>query len=734
MKAKFIFLAGLTTIILITTSFAQSRDSIYVNAKTKDTVINGSSAHPFETIRQALDQRQANGLAGMITNEVIIVAPGNYYPTGKDMIILNRYNCGNNGKWLTIQSQIPFAATIHGDSLYTTKFAAIVGFTDSASYVKLWNFTIEHIRNNPDSTQWLNTDGTYTATHPTVISYSNGIADLTTYGDTIYLCRKDVKYGIQLSSDCRYINIFDNDISDISWTNLVDPLKPDSLLTEAEKKILRNAWGADNAGIINALGSEPYAMTNITIDGNEVHHCTPGWTEAITMNGYLDTFNVVNNLVHDIKNIGIVAAGNYGWVLNPNNGFHTPANQNYSRNGTISDNIVYNCYSPIATSAGIYLDGSRNVLVERNQVYNGHVGISVGNENSSSHSGGHTIRNNIVYNNTYTGILLGTQADSAWVENVKVLNNTFYLNNTQVPTILPLKYANGLIVMQNGIAVPQTYGPGGTIIIHRVSNSTDAPGAKIVFQNNIVRTINGILITASDTFRTNSYTSSGLDKSNINTLLNFNYNLYYPQPGANINYNFDGTGFVGNTYNFANYQNVVGLDSASKAIELYTAPSPDTVFVGGASFPGMFALRQNSPAINMGNPSSPNSGTDDFIYHNRILGGCIDAGALEFVVNHYSSNVKSAQIIEKAANTYFVYPNPVVNNLNVVTTRQSVGSGSIELWDISGKLVAKKMVQLQSGVNTIHINNIKGANMVSGNYLLKISTLTESKAFKIIIE
>ena len=421
-------------------TMAQRMDTIWVNATYTGTTQTGTASQPFKTIRGALDKRASFRQYPMVNNEYIIVKPGNYYPKGSDLIRVDSTNCGKNGKFLTIKSEVPFAATIRGDSLYKTMFAAMVAFADSAQYVKLQHFTLEHLRCNPDSTKWkapTDPSGSYTATVPSVISLDeNGNPYRTPYGDTIYVGRKDVKFGIQIVSDCRHITIFDNDISDISWTNAVDPYKADSALTEAEKKILRNAWPNDNSGPLNILGTDKDAMQNIIVDGNEVHHNIPGWTEAVTVNGYIDTFSVINNLVHDNKNIGIVAAGNYSWVIDPGNGFNTPATQNYSRNGIISDNIVHDNLSPIAASAGIYLDGTRNVLVERNQIYNNHVGISVGNETGNSHSGGHTVRNNIVYNNVWCGMVLGSNAYSgAWIENTKVLNNTFFKNNEAVSKV-----------------------------------------------------------------------------------------------------------------------------------------------------------------------------------------------------------------------------------------------------------------------------------------------------------
>jgi hypothetical protein len=732
MKQLFMF-----AFCLIHISVVAQRDTIlYVDANYTGTTENGSAANPYKTIRKALDRRVQMGVSGMTTNEQIIVKPGYYYPSGTDRILFDRTNCGKNGKWLTIKSETPFAAVIRGDSLYKTMFAAIVTFTDSASYIKMENFMIEHIRNNPDSTKWKAANdppGVFSSPGPAVMAVDNdGHPAKTLYGDTVYAGRRDVKFGIQIASDCRHITIFDNDISDICWTDAVDPYTPDSLLTENQKKILRNASGADVVGPISIIGSDYHPMQHIILDGNEVHHCIPGYAEGIAVNGYVDSFIVRWNLVHDIRNIGIVAAGNYPWVVDSANKFFTPANQNYARNGEIMGNVVYNCMSPIAVSAGIYLDGSRNVLVERNVSYNNHVGISVGNEIMNSHSGGHTVRNNICYDNAWTGLVLGSGSAGAWVENVKVLNNTFYKNNTQAVTLIP-QIVNGGVVLQNGAAVPNTFGDAGEVITKRLSNSNDAPGAKVIFQNNIIRSRKGIPVVVSDTFKTSSYTTA-LNRPTLKNLLDWNYNLYYTEPGNNINYNFYSAGFTGNTYNFANYKTETGLDSNSVAIELSSVPSPDPVFAAGSGFPGRFSLVSGSTAYNMGNPSSSFSGTDDFIWNERIMGGRIDAGALEFHVSSSASRFNRPSLsIPDVKAEYSLFPNPAVNSLTIRASEPEDGLLTLSVWSISGKLVMSRQVQVVKGINTINISNLKQAGFVSGIYMFRLTGTKESKTFQVLV-
>src|SRR4029077_12731893 len=65
----------------------------------------------------------------------------------------------------------------------------------------------------------------------------------------------------------------------------------------------RNAMG------ITVFATEPTAISDLVIDGNEVYDCDPAPSEALTLNGNVDWFQVTNNVVRDVNNIGIDAIG-----------------------------------------------------------------------------------------------------------------------------------------------------------------------------------------------------------------------------------------------------------------------------------------------------------------------------------------------------------------------------------------------------------------------------------------
>jgi parallel beta-helix repeat protein len=615
------------------TTLAQTRPArLYVDASYSGTVFDGTEQFPFKSIRQALDFRQNLGISGMSGDEEIVVKAGDYYPTPSDMIIINRYNSGYNGHWLTLKSETPLGAKLNGDSLFAQKYAAIVGITDSAQWVRLEGFVVQHIRSNPALATWKASasDMDYSASTPTVpIEISEGVVARNLFGETIYDGRKDVKYGIQIAMDSRNIQVLNNEVRDISWTSAVDPYVADDALSESDKNVLRGAWPSDNAGPISVLGSDQDAMESILIKGNHVHHCIPGWTEAVTVNGYLIGFEISDNEVHHIRNIGIVAAGNYTWVVNDPN-FSTPAAENYARNGLISGNKVYECQSPIAVSAGIYLDGSRNVVVEKNEVYRNHVGFSIGNETYNSHSGGHIIRNNISHHNHWAGMVLGSNGINAWVENVKVLGNTFADNNLNQVSVLGEVKSSGVLEQQNGVVVLKSFTGTGELILQKLSNSNTAPGAKIEIKNNIFKSRSGVLVNALYPFRTDAYISSDLVKSNLGNLLAIDYNFYYPQPSENINYNFYGAGFTGNTFNFANYQSETGLDPNSGTHELWSTENLPIFFKAEGGGSDFYRLADGALAINAGDPAAGMEvGDTDFANNTRIADSRIDIGAFE---------------------------------------------------------------------------------------------------------
>jgi parallel beta-helix repeat protein len=182
--------------------------------------------------------------------------------------------------------------------------------------------------------------------------------------------------------------------------------------------------GRDAMGI-TVYGTDPsQPSTNLVIDGNEVFDCDPAKSEAITLNGNITEFSVINNRVHDVNNIGIDFIAGEAWV-NGNSKAGT-------RNGVCKGNIVYRCRSNYGDgyAAGIYVDGAQNILIEGNTVTQCDIGIEVGAENKGQVTTSITVRNNTVFYNDKAGLVFGGyEKDAGRVQNSTFTGNTLYRND-----------------------------------------------------------------------------------------------------------------------------------------------------------------------------------------------------------------------------------------------------------------------------------------------------------------
>lgn len=181
---------------------------------------------------------------------------------------------------------------------------------------------------------------------------------------------------------------------------------------------------------IEVYGNAGTPMTNILIEDNVIHDCKTGYSENLTINGYVDGFVVKGNTLYNCENIGIDAAGGYS-------ANKTPA-YNYARNGLITGNTLYHVESARGHlggygAIGIYVDGARHIIVEKNRIYDSDRGIGIVSENDGYPTHACIVRNNFVYNNWRTGIYLGGYLHSKTVtDSCYVVNNTLYANDKVV--------------------------------------------------------------------------------------------------------------------------------------------------------------------------------------------------------------------------------------------------------------------------------------------------------------
>jgi hypothetical protein len=178
-----------------------------------------------------------------------------------------------------------------------------------------------------------------------------------------------------------------------------------------------------NAHGIAFYGTGPTPMTHITVQGNEIRNCRLGQSESLVLNGDIDGFVVSGNTVHDNDNIGIDFIGFEGTG---------PAGQDQARNGSCVANVVYNIssaanptYGGDRSADGIYVDGGRDIVIERNKVDNCDIGVEVACEHGGQTVSNVTVRNNFISRGYQGDILMGGyNASRGSANNVIVVNNT----------------------------------------------------------------------------------------------------------------------------------------------------------------------------------------------------------------------------------------------------------------------------------------------------------------------
>lgn len=194
-------------------------------------------------------------------------------------------------------------------------------------------------------------------------------------------------------------------------------------------------WCGEQAHAINAVSYDKDAqIKGVYIRSNEFTNLHQGKSEAVTLNGNLTGFEISDNRFWDIDNIAIDIAGFYGECPKTENGNSCQAN-----NGKVFGNKVWNLSDGnpgqkkvYPTLAAIYIDGGRDVLVDRNEVHHFGVGLDFGSE-----KGGTTekviLSNNLVYLNKSAGIWIGNDGFAEGINDCLILNNTIANNNTEKP-------------------------------------------------------------------------------------------------------------------------------------------------------------------------------------------------------------------------------------------------------------------------------------------------------------
>jgi hypothetical protein len=330
--------------------------------------------------------------------------------------------------------------------------------------------------------------------------------------------------------------------------------------------------GANGFGIAVYGTDAKTPISELVIDGNEVHHLKTGSSESLVVNGNVTNFRITHNVVHDNNNIGIDVIG-----------FERTAPEpavDQARDGVVSGNLVYNitsrgnpAYGNEENSDGIYVDGGTRILIEQNVIHDVDFGIELASEHQNRATSYITARNNLIYHCHTAGVSIGGYApERGRTDHSTLVNNTLYDNDTS-------RTGSGEFQMQWNMA-------------------------DNIFANNIVYAGADCLITLN---------KSQVDKQKPPVTID--HNLYYCASGSKSS---TWKEFAATVTGFEQYVQSTGNDRHSRFLDPHFVDAPKD-----------FHLRSDSPAIAAGMTDRVPVGELDLEGSPRVRSGNIDAGCYQ---------------------------------------------------------------------------------------------------------
>jgi Ca2+-binding RTX toxin-like protein len=194
---------------------------------------------------------------------------------------------------------------------------------------------------------------------------------------------------------------------------------------------IHHLFSNKNAHGIAAYGTgdtEESAIRNLIIDNNYIHDMKTGSSENIVVNGNVAYWEIVNNQIKQVNNIGIDAIGGEGTSPVQNiDGRVLPGKLDAARYGYIQNNSIENmstvsnpAYGNVHSwAAAIYIDGARNIQVVNNSVNDSEWGFEIGAENCLQ-SSNIFLTNNISSGSYYGDLVIGGYAHIGYLDDTNI--------------------------------------------------------------------------------------------------------------------------------------------------------------------------------------------------------------------------------------------------------------------------------------------------------------------------
>lgn len=186
----------------------------------------------------------------------------------------------------------------------------------------------------------------------------------------------------------------------------------------------------------------------------------------MVLNGNVTSFTVSNNSIHDNNNIGIDFIGFEGTGSTGND---------QARSGVCVGNTVYNIssatnptYGGDRSADGIYVDGGKDIVIERNKVDNNDIGIEVASEHQGKTTSNITVRNNFVSRSYQANVLMGGYAaNKGNAANVVVVKNTLFQGGDGE---VALQYNCNGVTVKNNLCYAKS---GNSYLVNEGSNNSN---------------------------------------------------------------------------------------------------------------------------------------------------------------------------------------------------------------------------------------------------------------------